>query len=106
MGRKRTFTKMVSGESERQPAVRITFKGKYQHDYFTLANAADEMSEICGEPVTQTHLGRLIISDWLKLWREKRAKGTGTQQMVMILAGAKKTAGSAGKPEKGGKKDK
>lgn len=95
MGRKRVFTKMVSKDAKYQPAIRITFKGKDQSDYFSLKKIAEEDFA----PITQTGLGRLIICDWLREYREHKREGrtAKAQQMVMILTGTKKTAKPAGK---------
>lgn len=86
MARPRVFTKMVTSEAKYQPAVRITFKGKDQSDYFSLNKIAKEDFE-----TNQTALARLIICEWLKKYRENKKAGrpTGTQQMTMILRGQK-----------------
>lgn len=94
MSRTRVFTKMVGSDAKYQPAVRIVFKGKDQSDYFSLKKIAEDDFD-----VTQTALGRLIICDWLRNYRDIKKAGHSAkaQQMVMILKGEKKPAGSAGK---------
>jgi len=94
MGKKRVFTKMVSADAKYQPAIRIQFKGKDQSDYFSLYKIAAEDFEIPG-----TSLGRLIICQWLKQYREKKKNGgPGAQQMVLILRGSKS---NSAKPAEG-----
>lgn len=80
---------MVGKDAKYQPAVRIVFKGKDQSDYFSLKKTAEEDFE-----TTQTALGRLIICDWLKMYRDLKKAGHAkkAQQMVMILKGEKKGA--------------
>lgn len=89
MANKRVFTKMVKSDAKYQPAVRITFTGRYQVDYFTLANAAE------AHGTNQTNMGRQIISDWLRVWRAKQVwnkgeKGTKNQQIILNLKDEKK----------------
>lgn len=95
MARTRVFTKMVPADAKYMPAIRIQFKGKYQAEYFSLRKIAEEDFQS-----NQTALGRLIICDWLKDYRERKAAGrpTGTQQMVMILAAEREKANK--KPKK------
>jgi hypothetical protein len=87
MGKKRVFTKMVKKDAPRQPAVRIPFKGKFQVDYFTLIKAAEERGE------TQTGLARLIISDWLKLWRDRKGDPSARQMELPFKDKKKKSKG-------------
>lgn len=88
MGKKRVFTKMVAADAKYQPAIRIQFKGKDQSDYFSLYKVAKEDFEMPG-----TTLGRLIICQWLKAYREKKRNGgPGAQQMVLLLRGPRKVS--------------
>ena len=98
MARTRVFTKMVPGDSESMPAIRIEFKGKYQVDYFSLRKVAEEDFE-----TNQTMLARLILHDWLLAWREGKIKGPSVQQMNMILR--KDRGAILQKPKKKGTKD-
>jgi hypothetical protein len=86
MPRTRVFTKMVARDAERKPAIRVEFNGKYQVDYFSIRKIAEE-----DFGTSQTALSRLILSEWVKEYREKKAAGKplGVQQMVMILRGEK-----------------
>jgi hypothetical protein len=86
---------MLPKDAKYMPAIRITFTGKDQSDYFSLNKIATEDFE-----TNQTALARLIITEWLRDYREKKkaGKSTGTQQMVMILRGEKpKPKAKAGK---------
>ena len=82
MPRPRVFTQMVSKDAKYQPAIRIEFAGKYQSDYFSLRKIAENDFE-----TTQTNLGRLIICDWLRLYRErlKEKGGLPADQMGLDL---------------------
>ena len=90
MPRPRTFKNMVPKESERQPAIRIEFRGKFQAEYFSLNKIAVEDFEM-----SQTALARCILVDWVKQYRESKKAGKvgGYQQMVLILKGAKQAPG-------------
>lgn len=86
MPRTRVFTRMVPNDAERKPAIRVEFNGKYQVEYFSLRKIAEE-----DFGTSQTALSRLILSEWARAYREKKAAGKplGVQQMVMILKGEK-----------------
>lgn len=79
MSRKIKFTKPESGQ---KPAVRIEFKGATLSDYYSLRRIAIEDFD-----VTQTELGRKIISDWLKRYRGavKGGEERTVRQMSMAL---------------------
>lgn len=89
MSKTRVFTKMVSGDSPRMPAIRIAFKGKYQVDYFSLNKIAAEDFETAG-----TTLGRQVIHEWILNYRRKKEEGkpTGAEQMSMILRADRESA--------------
>lgn len=84
MGKKRVFTKMLPSDSEKMPAIRVEFRGKYQVDYHSLNKIANEDFETSG-----TALSRLVLHEWIRDYQRKKREGkpTGTQQMVMILKG-------------------
>ncbi len=87
MSGKRVFTKMVA-KGEKMPAVRVGFSGKHQIDYLALRKVAEEDFN-----VKQTTLCRMILCDWMKIYREKKAKGVmPARQMSMLSGGGKKPA--------------
>ncbi|HEX6827178.1 MAG TPA: hypothetical protein VF077_12745 [Nitrospiraceae bacterium] len=86
MPRTRVFTRMVPNDADRKPAIRVEFNGKYQVEYFSIRKIAEE-----DFGTSQTALSRLILCEWARQYREKKAAGKplGVQQMVMILRGEK-----------------
>ena len=71
MTRKRMFHRPVSKGAKKLPAIRITFRGVNQLDYFALRKIAEKED---GFNTTQTNLARMIISDWVRDWEAKDTK--------------------------------
>lgn len=79
MARKRVFTKMVSNDSESFPAIRVTFKGKFQSDYFSLAKIGSENFD----GMNQTALSRLVLHEFVKNFQ--MLKRTGQDDRISQL---------------------
>lgn len=79
MSRKIRYVKPTAGET---PAVRIEFRGAVLNEYFSLRKVARE-----DFGVTQTELGRKIICEWLKRYREavKGKEEKIVRQMTLAL---------------------
>lgn len=99
MSRKIRFVKPVAGEI---PAVRIQFKGAALNDYFSLRKVARE-----DFGVTQTELGRKIICEWLKRYREamKGKEERVIRQMTLALELGNGKLQSMGAAQKGKEND-
>ena len=77
MSRKIVHKKAAAGL---KPAVRVSFGGKTLNDYFSLRKIAVE-----DYGMTQTTLARIIITDFLKAYREKKLSKPGIKGFQLSL---------------------
>lgn len=93
MPRPRKYTKMMA-KGEGIPAIRIAFPGKDQVDYLALHRIAKEDFQ----GMRGATLVRLILKEWVTLYRSHAPKGAaGVQQMTMLMFAGNKSRGKVAK---------
>lgn len=77
MSRRIVFKRPIPGGT---PSIHCVFKGKHQVDYFTLRNVAEKDFQM-----RQTQLARMILSEWVSIYRHRQKTDGSHKRMVEQL---------------------